>query len=77
MSMFDQLGKSQIPQQMNPMQAMQQLRANPASFLRARGLNIPDGINNPSQIIQHLLQSGQVPQARYQQAVQMMQGIQR
>lgn len=77
MSMFDQLGKSQTPQQMNPMQAMQQLRANPASFLRARGLNIPDGINNPSQIVQHLLQSGQVPQSRYAQLLQNMQQLRR
>lgn len=77
MSMFDQLGKSQTPQQMNPMQMLAQLRSNPVGFLRSRGLNIPDGMNNPNQIIQHLLQSGQVPQARYQQAMQMMQGMKR
>jgi hypothetical protein len=75
--MFDQLGKSQTPQQMNPMQAMQQLRANPASFLRARGLNIPQGMNSPQQIINHLLQSGQVPQGRYQQVMQNMQQFKR
>ena len=56
----------------NPVQMLQQIRSNPAAVLRQRGLNIPDGMTNPQQIIQHLLSSGQVPQARYQQAMQMM-----
>ena len=67
MSLFDALG-----QQMNPMQLVQQLRANPAAMLKQRGLNIPEGMNDPQQIIQHLVQSGQVPNARLQQAMQMM-----
>ena len=67
MSLFDSLG-----QQMNPMQLVQQLRTNPAAMLKQRGLNIPDGMNDPQQIIQHLVQSGQVPNARLQQAMQMM-----
>lgn len=56
----------------NPVQMLQQIRSNPAAVLRQRGLNIPDGMTNPQQIVQHLLTSGQVPQARYQQAMQMM-----
>lgn len=74
---FDALkgGATNVP--MNPMQMLSQLRSDPVGFLRQAGLNIPDGMNNPNQIIQHLLQSGQVPQARYQQAMQMMQGMKR
>lgn len=57
---------------MNPMQLVQQIQRNPAAMLRQRGLTIPDGMTNPQQIVQHLLQSGQVPQARYQQIMSMM-----
>lgn len=67
MGLFDQLG-----QQNNPMQMLQQIRQNPAAILQRAGLNIPAGMSDPQQIIQHLMQSGQVSQQRYQQAMQMM-----
>ena len=70
MSLFDSLGGQQP--MANPMQLVQQLRANPAAMLKQRGLNIPAGMNDPQQIIQHLVQSGQVPNARLQQAMQML-----
>lgn len=57
--------------QMNPMQMLQQLRQNPAQMLRQAGLNVPDNLNDPNQIIQHLMNSGQVSQQRYEQARQM------
>lgn len=69
MSIFDQLGQSS-PQ--NPMQMLQQIRQNPAAVLQRAGLNIPGGLTNPQQILQHLMQSGQVTQQRYQQAMQQM-----
>lgn len=69
MSLFEQLGQ----QQANPMQMVQQLRADPAGYLKRAGLNIPDGMTDPQQIIQHLMRSGQVPANRYQAAMQMMQ----
>lgn len=63
-----------IPQQQpNMMQALQQLRANPAQVLQQAGLNIPQGMSDPNAIIQHLLQSGQVPQEAYNKALQMVQ----
>lgn len=74
MSFFNQLGGQQRP---NPMQMMQQLRADPTGFLRQAGLNVPSGITDPQQIINHLMQSGQVSQQRYQQAMQMIQGMKR
>lgn len=61
----------------NAMQMLNALRSDPVSVLRSRGLNIPDGMNNPQQIINHLLQSGQVPQGRYQQLLQNMQQFKR
>ena len=69
MSLFDQLGDGQ---QMSPQQAVQQIKSDPAAFLRQRGLNVPAGMNNPQQIIQHLVQSGQIPNARLQQVMSMM-----
>lgn len=67
MGLFDQLGQQQYPMQM-----LQQIRQNPAAILQKAGLNIPAGMTDPQQIIQHLMQSGQVSQQRYQQAMQMM-----
>lgn len=67
MSLYDQLSGPQ-----NPMQTLAQLRQNPAAVLKQAGLNIPAGMNNPQQILNHLLQTGQVPQTKYQQAMQMM-----
>lgn len=75
MSMFENLGKSgqnQQVQQMNPAQAISQLKQNPASFLKQAGYNIPANANNPNEIIQHLLQSGQIPQSRLTAAQQMI-----
>ena len=58
--------------QMNPMQMLQQLRQNPAQMLRRAGLNVPDNLNDPNAIIQHLMNSGQISQQRYEQARQMV-----
>ena len=71
MSLFDALGGG-TPMQANPMQIIQQLRQNPVAMLKQRGLNIPDGMSNPQQIVQHLVQSGQVSNARLQSVMQMM-----
>lgn len=67
--------RPQMQQRMNPFQMMQGLRSDPAGFLQRAGLNIPAGLNDPQQIVQHLMQSGQVPQQRFQQLMQMMQGF--
>lgn len=73
--MFENLGKSsknQQVQQMNPAQAISQLKQNPASFLKQAGYSIPANANNPNAIIQHLLQSGQIQQNRLTAAQQMI-----
>ncbi|MBO7669842.1 MAG: hypothetical protein J6S60_04555 [Oscillospiraceae bacterium] len=67
MSLFDSLG-----QQTNPMQMMQQLRSNPAATLKQAGMNVPDGMTDPQQIVNHLLQSGQISNSRLQMAQRMM-----
>lgn len=54
------------------MQIYQQLRTNPAQILAQR-FNLPPGINmnNPNEIIQHLLNTGQVNQAQVNQVMGM------
>lgn len=76
MSLFQSLGKApqQGQQQITPQQAWQQFRQDPVAALRQAGLNVPDGMTDPQQITQHLVQSGQVPQNRFAQAMQMMMG---
>lgn len=78
MSLFDSLqGNSQNAQgsaQVNMQDALNRLRSNPSQVLKQAGLNIPNGMNNPQQIIQHLIQSGQVPNQRFQMLQQMMMG---
>lgn len=64
-------GQQQAPQ-VAAQQAMAQLRSNPAGVLGQIGLNIPADMTDPQQIVQHLMQSGQVPQGRFAQAMQMM-----
>ncbi len=76
MSLFDSLATGNQQQGQTPkmtaQQAMAQLRADPAGVLSQIGLNIPDGMNNAQQIVQHLMQTGQVPQSRFAQAMQMV-----
>lgn len=55
----------------NPLQMMQQLKANPIQFLQRAGYNVPDNLNDPNAIIQHLMNSGQVSQSAYNRARQM------
>ena len=55
----------------NPMQMLQLLKQNPSEMLRKRGLNIPNGMSDPNQIINHLLTSGQLSQSRLGQIQKM------
>lgn len=87
MSLFDQLagkGPSRASggqQPVNPMEAMQnevgQMKAHPGSYLKGKGFNIPDGMTDPGQIMQYLIQSGQVGNGRYQMAMRMLNGMRR
>ena len=74
MSLFDSLGRTTQQQASNPQQMLQQLKSNPASTLKQAGLNIPENMNNPGQIINYLINSGQVNNSRLQM-VQRMVGM--
>ena len=57
----------------NNAQVQQNPRDAAISLMKQQGIQIPQGIeNNPSAILNHLMQSGAVPQQRLQMAQQMM-----
>lgn len=39
---------------------MQELKSDPTGIMRSCGFNLPDGMTDPQQIVQHLMQSGQL-----------------
>lgn len=55
---------------MNVMQMYQQFMTNPMAMLSQR-FNIPQNMNDPNEILQHLLNTGQVSQQRVNQMMQM------
>jgi hypothetical protein len=44
---------------------------NPSQALMEARFNVPQGMSNPNDIIQHLLNTGQVSQSRVNQVMQM------
>ena len=55
---------------MNIQELVNQFRQNPIQML-CRKYNIPENLNDPNAIIQHLLNTNQVTQAQVNQAMQM------
>ena len=56
--------------QNNMMQMLMQLKSNPMAVLGQR-FNLPQNMNDPNAILQHLLNTGQVSQQQYQNARMM------
>lgn len=54
----------------NILNMLSQLQSNPMKILSQR-FNLPQNMNNPQEIIQHLLNSGQISQDQVNQAMQM------
>lgn len=52
----------------NPMQLLAQLKSNPLAVLQKAGYNIPQNLNDPQAIIQHLMNSGQISQQQMNNA---------
>lgn len=84
MSLFDRLGGAPnagrgVPQNAQEVlsQAIETAKANYMAMIQQKGWTIPNGMTDPQQMVQHLVQSGQVPPARYQQAQQAAQMMQR
>lgn len=58
------------PYQNTPLNMIEQFRQNPLVALSQR-YNIPQGMNDPNQILQHLLNTNQVTQDQVNRAMQM------
>lgn len=52
------------------MNLYQQLRSNPTQMLSQR-FNLPQNINNPNDIVQHLLNTGQITQNQVNQVMSL------
>ena len=55
----------------SPFNMLNQLKSNPSDFLAKRGINLPEGMNDPNDIIKHLMDTGKVSQAQYNNAMNM------
>ena len=71
MSLFDRIAQ-QPQEQQGITPEMGRIQADPAAYLQQRGFNIPQGMTDPKQITQYLLQSGQVGGGRLQQVMRML-----
>lgn len=60
----------QFQPQNNLLSMLTQFKQNPVAML-SRKYNIPQNMNDPSQILQHLLNTGQVSQAQVDRVMQM------
>lgn len=69
MSIFEALASNNPQIDINAL--YQQFQLNPVEFLVRSRLNIPQGLTNPQQIVQHLATSGQIP-PQYQRQVDAM-----
>lgn len=57
-----------------PNNQMQNPRDAAIDLMRKQGITIPQGMgNNPNAILQHLMQSGMIPQGRLNAAQQILQ----
>lgn len=74
MSMFDRLGQGaqHQPQGKSREEALREIKADPVGVLRQHGLNVPAGVTDPMQMVNHLIQTGQVGGPRLQMVQQMM-----
>lgn len=65
------------PRQQNPLQYLSQFMQNPVDALRQAGYTIPDGMNNPQQIVNHLINNGQIGNRKLAQVQNMAKLIRR
>lgn len=70
-SLFESLGNQ------GPAQMIAQIKQNPVAFLSRAGLNVPQGMTDPDAILNHLMQSGQVSQDKYNRVMQMVSQVKR
>lgn len=50
---------------------LNKIMKNPREYVAQCGLNVPQNINTPNDIIQYLMNTGQISQQRYNQAMSL------
>lgn len=50
------------------LQLLPSLKSNPVGFLQSKGINIPQNMNDPQQIVQYLVNSGRFNQSQINMA---------
>lgn len=81
MGLFDMMGQRPTqgtqqgqhqPTEAEMRREVDSISRNPVGYLRQRGFNIPDGMTDPRQITQYMLQNGMVSGGRLQQVMRMI-----
>ena len=73
MYFFDAYKQQQSPQpQQNINTELGNLKSNTTAYLKSRGFDVPDGMNDPRQITQYLLRTGQIGNNKLMQALRML-----
>ena len=57
---------------LSSIQMVNWIKQNPSEALKQAGINIPAGMNDPQQILQHMLNGNQALQQKYQQVLNML-----
>jgi hypothetical protein len=60
----------------NLLNQLNSLKANPIQFLMQNKFNVPQNLNSPNDVIQHLLNTGQINQTQLNQANQKLRELQ-
>lgn len=72
-NLFNALGGQNKNSLSNMMSQMNALRANPIQFLAQRNINLPTNFQGgPQQIVQHLLNTGQMTQEQFNRLQSMI-----
>lgn len=58
------------------MSQLQSIKNNPIQFLMQNKFNVPQNLNSPNDVIQHLLNTGQINQTQLNQANQKLRELQ-
>ena len=60
----------------NMQDALRKLQSNPKEFLQRAGMNVPDEMmNNPQEIVMHLINTGQVNSPALQRIMPMIRNM--
>ena len=74
-NLFNMMARNQQP---NFMQMLQQLKSNPVQFVMQRRFNLPQNFQGgPQDIINHLINTGQVSQQQVNQITQQLMNTNR